>query len=73
MMEGCKKIIDREAVILVYDVTNRDSFNQLETYYQFLLDSHSHIMKRLSGAASKELPTLVICGAKCDLERAVDK
>ncbi|TNV78211.1 hypothetical protein FGO68_gene7939 [Halteria grandinella] len=73
VLEGCKKIIDRDAILLVYDITNKDSFTQLESYYQFILDSYNHIMKRLSGAATKEFPPVVICGTKCDLERGVDR
>lgn len=72
MLESCKKIIDRDAIVIVYDTTNQESFNQIESYFQFVQESYNHIMKRLSGAASKDFPPMIICGTKCDLERVVD-
>ena len=49
-----------DGILLIYDITNRESFEQL--------DSFCDEIQKLQQAADKKELSIVICGNKCDLE-----
>lgn len=58
-------VIDKDGLIFVYDITNKNSWNRLEGMRRGIYED----------LTEEEIPEIIILGNKCDLqdERAVDK
>jgi len=58
------KITERDAIILVYDVTSPESFASLQSLHEFVSDTCKAVHGRVT-------PLIVVVGNKTDCERHV--
>jgi GTPase SAR1 family protein len=61
------RITDRDAIVLVYDITEPESFGSLEGLYKFVADSFGLLHQSSLAGASRPFPPVLIVGNKSDL------
>lgn len=57
--------MERDGLILVYDITNPESFRSMDSLYQYVLDSYTQL-QQLAGSRARPFPAIVIFGNKTD-------